>query len=56
MSCPNVKECSCPNTGCDNHSKCCDCVKAHILAQSLPVCMRLKKVITERGEVATQAL
>jgi hypothetical protein len=42
MSCPNVKECACPNTSCANHSQCCVCVANHRKAGNLPVCLRPK--------------
>lgn len=42
MSCPNVKECACPNVNCANHAKCCDCVANHRKNNNLPVCLRPK--------------
>jgi hypothetical protein len=42
MSCPNVKECPCPNVSCANHAKCCECVKNHRERGNLPVCLRPK--------------
>ena len=39
-ACSNTHECSCPNTACSNHGKCCDCVANHKKRGSLPLCMR----------------
>jgi hypothetical protein len=47
MSCPNVKECLCPNTGCANHGTCCACVANHRNGGSVPLCLRPK---TEKGK------
>ena len=40
MACENEKECSCPKTTCENHSKCCDCVIKHKLNGGLPHYLR----------------
>jgi hypothetical protein len=42
MSCPNVKECFCPNVDCANHAHCCVCVKNHRDKGNLPICLRPK--------------
>ena len=39
-ACPNVKECPCTNTDCDNHMRCCACVINHRKNGNLPVCLR----------------
>lgn len=38
--CSNTHPCSCPDKGCANHGKCCDCVAYHKRDGSLPMCMR----------------
>ena len=38
--CSNTHPCACPNEGCQNHGKCCDCVANHKSRGSLPLCMR----------------
>jgi len=43
MGCANVKSCSCSNTSCVNHSKCCACVANHQERGNLPVCLRPKQ-------------
>ena len=40
MPCETVKNCPCPKTTCDNHSKCCDCVANHRAKESLTFCMK----------------
>lgn len=40
MSCPSVKECTCPKTECENHKKCCACVARHGANGNLPFCLR----------------
>ena len=42
MSCPEVSECICPNTECQNHQKCCACVVNHRGGANLPFCLRAK--------------
>lgn len=39
-NCENVIECLCPKTECENHSKCCSCVKKHKEGGNLPFCLR----------------
>jgi hypothetical protein len=39
MSCPNVTDCSCPKTTCENYKKCCACVIKHRESDSLPHCL-----------------
>ena len=39
-ACSNVHTCSCPNTDCAHHGKCCDCIANHKKGGSLPLCMR----------------
>ena len=39
MNCPNVKECDCPKTTCQNHGKCCACILQHRTTDSLPFCL-----------------
>ena len=41
MKCPNVKECACPKTSCENNGKCCDCVVKHRESDSIPFCLFL---------------
>ncbi|MCL2522667.1 MAG: hypothetical protein FWE36_07420 [Erysipelotrichales bacterium] len=31
--------CSCPRTACENHGKCCVCLKKHKNTDSLPFCL-----------------
>ena len=38
MSCK--KDCSCANTTCKNHGKCCACVLQHKTKGNLPFCLR----------------
>lgn len=38
--CSNQHPCSCHNTQCKNHGRCCECVANHAAAGNLPVCMR----------------
>ncbi len=33
-------ECTCENTKCNNHGKCCECVKRHKGLDHLPSCLR----------------
>lgn len=37
--CKNVKECACPKLSCENHGRCCACVKKHRETDSLPYCL-----------------
>ncbi len=37
--CSNERECSCPNTACENHGRCCDCVAKHRAHGNLPMCL-----------------
>lgn len=39
MQCENVKECTCPNTACVNHGRCCACVIKHRTSDILPYCL-----------------
>ncbi len=39
MSCPNTIPCSCPNTTCKNHGRCCECVKSHADRDQLTFCL-----------------
>ncbi len=32
--------CPCKNTGCENHSICCECVAHHKKSESYPACLR----------------
>ena len=41
MGCPEVKECVCPKTSCQNHGKCCACIVNHKGIDSLPFCLFL---------------
>lgn len=41
MSCPNVKNCTCPKVQCENHSKCCACVAKHRKENRPPNCFTL---------------
>jgi len=43
MNCPNVTECPCTNTECENYGKCCTCVANHRERGNLPVCLRPKE-------------
>ena len=38
--CSNTHPCSCPNTGCKNHGRCCECVANHVGKGNTPLCMR----------------
>lgn len=38
-SCTGV-ECPCKNVECENHGKCCQCVKSHREKGYLPACLR----------------
>jgi len=40
MPCETIKNCPCPKTTCENHSKCCDCVANHRAKESLTFCMK----------------
>ncbi len=40
MNCQNKNPCPCPNTACDNHGVCCNCVARHREAGNLPFCLR----------------
>ena len=42
MSCPNVKECVCPNKTCQHNGKCCECISFHLREGEkdyLPYCL-----------------
>lgn len=42
LKCLNTHPCSCPNTGCPRHGKCCDCVAFHRDEQNnTPNCFRI---------------
>lgn len=41
--CSNQHPCSCPDTYCERHGKCCDCVAYHQKAGNLPICLRQTK-------------
>ena len=41
MNCPNVVECACPKTNCENYGKCCACIIKHKNTDSLPYCLFL---------------
>ncbi len=43
QACSNIHPCSCPNTACAHHGKCCDCIANHKKGGSLPLCMRESK-------------
>ena len=36
----NVMKCTCDRTECENHGRCCACVKSHTERGYLPHCMR----------------
>ncbi|MDT8719039.1 hypothetical protein IAI10_20530 [Clostridium sp. 19966] len=36
----NEKNCTCPNTGCERHGKCCECVNFHRSKGNLVSCLR----------------
>ena len=36
----NEKGCKCPETGCERHGVCCECVKYHKGMHGLPMCLR----------------
>ncbi len=39
MSCPNTIACACPNTSCQNHGKCCECINKHMSYDQVPFCL-----------------
>lgn len=39
--CPMGEECPCPKVNCDNHGKCCQCIKAHRVSGKLTYCMAM---------------
>jgi hypothetical protein len=54
MNCPNVKECSCPETQCPNHARCCACVLNHKNGKAAPYCLR--KNFEKRNESGDRRL
>ncbi len=39
----NEKNCTCPNTKCERHGKCCECINFHRSKDSKVFCMRDKE-------------
>jgi hypothetical protein len=39
IMCPNVENCPCPKTACNNYKQCCACIIKHKETDSLPFCL-----------------